>query len=271
MEPRITGRYARRIGSTLIGAGLLATALPASAVVMFDQDVTAIFGSGNADTNWTVDRAANVELALRAKLRFDAANNPQNIFNSNGDGTYSFDAGLPPAGFPFASGSTSTAVWNFEWSINTDVAGTAGRSLDDLTYTLDIDFDPGLGTNFLTFDLINVPPTSVPDFADHAIGNNATPNGGGTTATDRPSYLGLIAANNVAQNSWNMEFFDNAGMGFPFDGRTQGVYDFRLTAFDAGSQVASVSIQVETVPEPASLALLGLGLVGLRIGRRRRA
>lgn len=99
--------------AALITAGFAA---PASAVIMYGQNVTTnvIFGSGNTNGGYTTDRANGVELGLRGKLRFNAANLPENTFNSNGDGTYSFDAGLPPSGFGFAPGFTSTAVWNFE-------------------------------------------------------------------------------------------------------------------------------------------------------------
>lgn len=243
-----------------------------ASAALFDQNITpdAIFGSGNANGGWTVETAGGVELGLRAKVRFNDMNLPENTFNSNGDGTYTFDAGLPPSGFGFAPGSSSTAVWNFEWSINSDVDGTANRVLDELTYLLEIDFDPTAGTNFLPFDPINVPS---PNSADHAIGTNATGNGGGTSVTnnpaDRPAYLNLIAANNVAQNSWNMEFFDNAGGGFPFDGAQTGEYTIRLTAFGVAGPLASTEIVVNAVPEPTSAVLGLLGLAGVASRRRR--
>lgn len=255
-----------------IQAGALAAILtagfagPASAVIMYDQNVTnnAIFGSGNTNGSYTTDRANGVELGLRGKLRFNAANLPENTFNSGGDGTYSFDAGLPPSGFGFAPGSTSTAVWNFEWSINTDYDGSSHLTLQDLVYTLEIDFDPGVGVNFLSFDLINVP------FADHSIGNNSTAQGAGTEATDAATYSALIAANNLAQNSWNMEFFDNAM--FPFDGRVNGIYDIRLSAgISRTSPLASTGIQILVgVPEPGTVFLLGTALLGLRASRKNR-
>ena len=255
-----------------IQAGALAALLtagfagPASAVVMYDQNVTnnVIFGSGNTNGSYTTDRANGIELGLRGKLRFNAGNLPENTFNSNGDGTYSFDSGLPPSGFGFAPGSTSTAVWNFEWSINTDFDGSTGYALEDLIYTLEIDFDPGVGVNFYSFDLINVP------VADHSIGDNTTAQGGGAEATDAASYSALIASNNLAQNSWNMEFFDDAM--FPFDGRNNGIYDIRLSAGVAGTApLASTSIQILVgVPEPGTVFLMGAALMGLRASRKNR-
>jgi len=131
---------------------------PAHAVISFDQNVTsnAIFGSGNANGGFTVDRSNGVELGLRSKVRFNAANAPENTFNSNGDGTYSFAAGQPAGGgFGFLPGSPSTATWNFEWSINSNFDNSTGLFLNGLSYELGIDFDAGVGTNFQSFDPIN--------------------------------------------------------------------------------------------------------------------
>jgi len=125
----------------------------ALADIEFDEDVTpdVIFGSGNDNGAFTTDRRNGIEIGLRGKVRFDV---PLNVFNSGGDGTYSFDAGYATTGFWWDQPSTSTPLWNFEWTVNTDFDDTSGLVLNDLTYELGLDFDPSLGTNFLQFDLI---------------------------------------------------------------------------------------------------------------------
>jgi len=261
-------------GPVVAAIAIFGLAAPAQAIVSFDADVTdnVIFGSGNANGAFTVDRSNAVELGLRGKLRFDAGNQPQNTFNSNGNGTYSFAAGQPAGGgFTFAPGSASTAIWNFEWSINSDFDNSAGRYLSGLNYELGIDFDPGSGTNFLTFDPINQPS------ADHAIGTNSTGNGDGVKASDPANYVALIDNNNLAQNSWNMEFFD--GGPFLFDANVDGTYDFYLSASDNTGELARVDIQLivgagaagsSDIPEPGMFALFGIGIAGLGMMRRRR-
>jgi len=238
----------------------------AANALLFDQNVTpdVIFGSGNANGAFTVDRSNGVELGLRAKLRFNESNNPENTFNSKGNGTYVFNSGTPPTGFGFQPNSPTTPIWNFEWSINSDFDDSTGVNLDDLTYLLQIDFDSGPGTNFLEFDPINLA------FADHAVGDNSTGNGDGTVASDDTEYASLIGSNNVAQNSWNMEFFNDPPFDI-FDPNDIGTYEFVLTAFDSlGTQIAQTNITVQTVPEPGALAVFGLGLAGLGVLRRRR-
>lgn len=245
----------------------LLAAIPAGAhaAPVFDQNVTpdVIFGSGNANGNFTVDRANDVELGLRAKLRHNASGAPENTFNSNGDGTYSFAAGVAP------TQSSPTAVWSFEWSINTAFEQVSGRVLSDLSYELGIDSDPGFGTSFLTSDPINT------FYADHAIGTNATANGGGSVAPflDGTTYAALIDGNNVAQNSWKPHWFIPG-----FDPTIDGTYDFYLSASDSSGVLARTSMQVivgegatATVPVPAPLALFGLGLLALGFARARKA
>lgn len=246
-------------------AVIFAFAAPLGASALsFDQNVTpdVIFGDGNANGGFTVDTANGVEIGLRGKLRFDANDQPQNVFNSNGLGGYSFDAGNPPMG----AGGAATPVWSFEWSINSNVDGSGGM-LDQFTYLLELDGDPGAGTDFGSFDPINAP------FFDHAIGDNTTGNGDGVAATSIAEYSALIAANNVAQNSWRYDFFNTTMTQLSaFDPNESGVYTIRLSAFDGQTALASssIDIRVGAVPLPATLPLLLAGIGGLALLRRRR-
>ena len=239
-----------------------------SATPRFDQDVTSdvIFGTGVANGSFTIDRNNDVELGLRAKLRYNASGNSENTFNSNGDGSYSFDTGSAP------TQSSFTAVWGFEWSINSSWTGETGRVLSELSYELGIDADASFGTSFMTFDPVNFL------YFDHAIGTNATRNGEGIIGSPpgaalAPSYKSLIHSNNLAQNSWKPhEYIDD------FDPMLDGVYDFYLSASDAaGTVLAHTRMQVRvgnvasgSAPVPAPLTLFGFGLLTLGLLRLRK-
>jgi hypothetical protein len=243
----------------LVGSVMSASA---SAALMYDQDVTneVIFGSGNTNGGFTIDQANGIELGLRGKLRHNAGGAPENTFNSNGDGTYSFDAGVAP------TQSAPTAVWSFEWSINSNFDGNGGF-LDAYSYMLSIDTDPSAAVNLFTFDPINdVNAGSGVVAWDHSIGDNSTANGAGTesAANDPGTYGALISSNNIAQNSWKPHWFI-AG----FDPTVDGTYDFVLTAKDLnGAELASTSMQIivgagATIPEPGTMAIFLTGLLGL--------
>ena len=258
----------------------LAITSPAFAVISFDQDVTnnAIFGSGNSNGGWTVDRASGVEIGLRAKVRYPA---PANVFNSNGDGTYTHLSGAPLS-------NPDRANWNFEWSVNSNYDGSSSYSnIDSLAYLLQIDFDPGAGaTDFLEFNPIN-PNEVIPGTfaADHSFGDNSTAQGAGAEATGVASYNALLTGSNLVQNSWNHAFFDapfdpstfdaDAAAGSKlFNPNTNGEYTIRLTAFDGATVVASSSIVVAAIPEPTSflfgsMIAGGVGFVAMRRPRRK--
>lgn len=235
---------------------------------LYDQDVTpdVIFGSGNANGSFTVDRSNSIEVGLRGKLRFDETNSPQNTFNSNGDGSYTFRTGTPPTGFGFAPNAPTTPVWNFEWSVNTDFDDLSGAKLSDYTYRLFMDADPTSGTNFLEFDPINLP------LADHALGDNSTGNGGGSVATNAADYATLLGDSNVAQNSWSYEFFNDVGTPLEnFDPNVKGSYIIGLGVYDdLGAELAYSEIEITPVPEPSLIAFLGLGGLGGFLFLRRR-
>lgn len=221
-----------------------------------------IFGSGNVNGSFTGDSMQDVEVALRAKLRFNNSGVAENTFNYDGVRTYTFQStdGVAPA---------NLALWNFEFSVNVDPTGQvvdADDDLNDLTYVLSIDLDPTAGTNFLQVDPINTA------FADHAIGTNATLNGEGTVAADATEYAALIADNNVAQNSGNLGFLGIPG----FDPQSEGTFTIGLEAFFGATSLASTEIDVvyqivPAIPLPAGFPLLlaGMGAFGLMRKARR--
>lgn len=197
----------------------------------FDQNVTpeVIFGSGNTNGAFTVARSGALELGLRSKQRFPAAN----TFNSNGDGSYSWNTGD-------ASGN-GDGEWNFEWTVNTDVDGSSGLTVGDYTYEIGIDYDPSGDTDFNAFDPIT--STALVPIWDHAFGTNATGNGGGTTFTSsQAAYQGALDTFNVAQQSWRHTFFDVPP--FTFDPTLPGRYDVYLAAFLGGAEVARTEIAI---------------------------
>lgn len=258
----------RKLTSAAVMLGAIIAA-PASATIMYDQNVTneVIFGSGNANGSYTVDQANGIELGLRGKLRHNAGGAPENTFNSNGDGTYSFNAIVGPGQ------SSPTAEWSFEWSINSNFDDN-GAALDQYTYVLSIDKDPSSNIDMLMFDPINgINGNTGTVFWDHSIGNNSTANGAGVEASggDTAQYASLIANNNLAQNSWKPHWFLG---GFGFDPTLDATYDFSLSAFTAnGDELASTSMQIivgagAKIPEPSSIALLALGAFGL-VARRK--
>lgn len=219
-----------------------------------------IFGSGNANGSFTGVQQNNVELGLRGKQRYNASGVPENTFNYDGDRTYTF---LPAD----SNAPANRSAFNFEWSINVDLSGLANRMLNGLTYILEIDLDPTGATHFLSFDPINTL------YADHALGDNSTGNGGGTVAGSPSTYAAaLLTSSSVAQQSWNLGFFFPGGI----NPQAEGLYTINLSAILSGKTLASTSIDIQygavPVPLPAALPLLagGLGLLGVASWRRQR-
>ncbi|MBS3824570.1 MAG: right-handed parallel beta-helix repeat-containing protein, partial [Wenzhouxiangellaceae bacterium] len=220
--------------------------------VQFDQDATPtiIFGDGNDNGAFTTDRRKDIEIAIRGKLRFNDSGLPENTFNSNGDGSYSFDAIVAP------TQTSPTPEWAFDWSVNSDYTDSAGRNLDELVYEIGLDGDPGVGTDFLVFDPIT--PSNEAPFFDHAIGNNTTGNGDGTVATDGTSYQTLLADNNVAQNSWRYDFFNGDGTALEnFDPTVNGRYAVYIQAMDPTTNEvlarSYIQILAGDAPKPATV------------------
>lgn len=265
-----------------VAAAVLCLASAAQAAITYDANVSpnVIYGSGNANGGFTIDSNLGIELGLRGKLRHDpnAGGAPQNIFNSNGDGTYSFVAQQAIGQGP------TTGVWSVDYAINTNTTGQTGLFLDSLRYVFGIDIDPSQGTNFLMIDVINDPNLGNPGFGaiwwDHDMGTASTcasinPAPGCTAkvkATSAADYQNQIGQQHVAQNSQKGTWLIPG-----YSPTADATYSFFLAAYLDGTQVARTDIQIiqgaggAAVPLPGTALLAALGLWAVGSARRRRA
>lgn len=211
-----------------------------------------IVGSGIPKNNFTVSTdASGVSVALKARNR-----DTGQALSISGT-TYYVSPGLSTVQSP------GQPQLSFDFQVS---PGASGLAATDLWLQLEVDFDPGVGTNFAT---IAAPSNLGGDgyFTNGNCGNGLAPVA--CTWSGADPYV-------VSQSSQLGFAFWSAVLGGPtnYNPNNAGVYDLRLSAYrgqpSSTSLLASVSIQAVVLPEPSTVALIGIAALGLGLIRRRK-
>lgn len=236
-----------KIASRLFAALLLSTSTYAAADILpvttfGNLPANATFGGKGIPTDQVVitTRGA-LTLGLAATQRYDAQTGLSN------DGVATYFAAPGTSNNP--AGTLPGATWNFDFYINNMMEGGLGGM--NLTYQLLYEFDPAANT------------------AANKMGSFS------------PVAASFRTASDTAQGSQNLAFGWMANPAYvtapagAFDPNVNGEYSFSLIAWSGSDVYARTDMKVQVgeaaaVPEPGVFALLGLGLSGLALARRRR-
>lgn len=238
--------------SLAIAAAFLAFATPLSAAPIFDTfgplDDATFGGQGIPNDEVAISSqftfgTDEITAAMSATQRFS---NP--ALTNDGAGTYFATPGSNFGGN--GESGIEGALWNFNFYLNLD--STAGNVLADYQIDLYYDFDTGFDTPLGSLGSINITNSLLSD-----------PNTAGNTLAEGSQNLnfGFLAS--------SIPGFITAPGG-SFDPDALGEYNFAITISRSGFPIETVAMDVQVIPEPATIATALAAVSAVFVMRRRR-
>ena len=216
-----------------------------------------LIGDGIGNIGYAIhDNSSGIVVGVKAHPRYTASVLPY----TNGD----YFANVGMGEFPNETPYPGLTNWNVSWAVEID----DGVDTSALEFRWILDFDNASGnSNFATMHIPVAAGTPGQGYAD----------GAGSQFWAGDQNLGFNYWTDLPESDWNTYFgitWSNFGDISDIDPFATGEYFMAFEVYDSGnSEVlarSEMTVQVAPVPEPASMTLLGLGVLGIAIQRRRK-